>query len=192
MKSDATRANREHEATDESLVQSAANGDALALATLYDRHAPVLLATARRILKDGRDAEDLVHDVFVEVWRCAGEYDPTRSTVRRWLLVRARSRAIDRVRAKLRTRAVLERIVRAHVDHEPDDPSLSPDRTLVRAALASLPFELRVLVELGYFAGMSCSEIADRLSIPLGTVKSRTARAMRQLRARIVPAASAA
>src|SRR5437879_1266503 len=84
---------------DVTLIQGAAAGDRQCLAALYDRYAPALLAIGRRILGDRREAEDLLHDVFLEVWRQAGDYDEARGTVRAWLLMRMRSRALDRRKA---------------------------------------------------------------------------------------------
>src|SRR5262245_39452125 len=83
---------------DDSLIVVADGGDASALARLYDRYAPPLLSAGERILKNRRDAEDLLHDVFVEVWQQAGDYDPSRGSVKSWLFLRMRSRAIDRLR----------------------------------------------------------------------------------------------
>ena len=84
---------------DARLMQALARRDERALAELYDRHAPTMLGVALRILKNRQDAEDLRHDVFFEAWRRAGEYDPARGTVRSWLLLRVRSRGIDRLRS---------------------------------------------------------------------------------------------
>src|ERR1041385_7882142 len=83
------------DAEDESLVAAMAAGDRAALATLYDRHAPLLLGLALRILRERRDAEDLLHDVFLEAWRTAKDFDPNRGRVRTWLAIRMRSRALD-------------------------------------------------------------------------------------------------
>lgn len=161
------------------------SGDRLALADLYDRHAPAMLGVAARILRDRRDAEDLVHDVFVEAWRKAASFSAERGSVRTWLLVRTRSRAIDRLRN-------LE-VARRHAKREEltasdggsggaPDPSASPDQQRARAALAGLPESQRVVLELAYFEGLTCSEIATRCSAPIGTVKSRLSAGIRELR----------
>jgi RNA polymerase sigma-70 factor (ECF subfamily) len=178
---------------DERLMARAARGDEAALAALYDRHAAAMLGVAVRILHDRGDAEDLLHDVFVEAWQKAASFDPARGSVRSWLLVRVRSRGIDRVRA-------LE-AARRHARARADDPALAgsatppawdaPDRARARAALATLPPEQRELVEMSYFDGMTCSEMAARRGIPLGTVKSRLVAGMAKLRERLLPAPGA-
>lgn len=153
-------------------------GDRQALGELYDRHAPRLLALARRMLRDRSEAEDLVHDVFVEVWHGASRYERGRGTVRAWLLVRTRSRALDRLRmgAQRRHAPALEREPAA------GEPAAPSDRIAVVRALRSLPPEQRRTIELAYFAGLSASEIAAEMGAPLGTVKSRLAGALGRLR----------
>src|ERR1700760_2526308 len=117
---------------DTSLVNGAAAGDRDCLAGLYDRYAPALLAIGRRILGDRREAEDLLHDVFIEVWRQAGDYDESRGSVRAWLLMRMRSRALDRRKsAAISKRADLpapDSVVDGHgADvHGGEDPALGP------------------------------------------------------------------
>jgi RNA polymerase sigma-70 factor (ECF subfamily) len=169
-----------------------AAGDRSCLAALYDRYAPALLAIGRRILGDRREAEDLLHDVFLEVWRHAADYDQSRGTVRAWLLMRMRSRALDRRKAAaFAKRADLpapETIADAVGEqHGGEDPALGADREAVRRALAQLPAEQRQVLELGYFEGLSSSEIAERVRAPIGTVKSRVAAALSKLRAGLRP-----
>lgn len=162
-----------------------ARGDNGALGVVYDRHCPVLLATARRILGDPREAEDLVHDVLLEAWQKAGDYDRTRGSVRTWLLVRLRSRALDRWRRAGRIRiqtmeaSTLDQVLPALAD----DPGQTLDHTRVRRAVDELPEPQRRVLELAYFEGLSSTEIADQLNIPIGTVKSRTAAGLARLRA---------
>jgi RNA polymerase sigma-70 factor (ECF subfamily) len=175
---------------DDRLMEAAARGDQGALAALYDRHASAMLGVAIRILRDRGDAEDLLHDVFMEAWQKAADFDPQRGSVRSWLLLRVRSRGIDRIRAldSARRHALLraaDPIETPRVAH----PSWeSPDRARACAALESLPPEQRELIELGYFEGMSCSEMAAHRGIPLGTVKSRLGAGMAKLRQRLAPA----
>lgn len=172
---------------DEALVVDIARGDREALAELYDRYAPILLALGRRILGPAIEAEDVLHDVFVDVWRRAGDYDAGRGRVKTWLVVRMRSRCIDRKRLawNKRTRGLSER------DHarRPAIPgqTLAADAGRLRGAIADLPPAQAQVIELGYFHGLSCSEMAARLELPIGTVKSRLAGAMRKLRARLHP-----
>jgi len=170
---------------DATLVRAMANGDRDALAKLYDRYSPVLLAVATRILGERREAEDLIHDVFLEVWRQAADYDDSRGTVRAWILVRLRSRAIDRRKSAGATRVVSIETERVLDERESsgEDPQLAPDRAKLRRILATLPEDQRTVLELGYFEGLSSSEIATRIDAPIGTVKSRVAAALAKLRA---------
>jgi len=173
---------------DAALVRAIAGGDREALAQLYDRFAPSLMAVGCRILCDRTEAEDLLHDVFLEVWRQAADYDDQRGSVRAWVLMRMRSRALDRRKAAGFARVVSLEDRRA--PEEPsatvEDPSLQPDREAVRRSLAALPPEQRVVLELGYFEGLSSSEIAARIDAPIGTVKSRVAAALLKLRGALV------
>jgi RNA polymerase sigma-70 factor (ECF subfamily) len=166
---------------DVELVRGIAAGDRAALAALYDRYAPILLGMAVRIVRDRREAEDLLHDVFLEVWRSARDYDLARGRVRTWLVVRMRSRALDVLKSARVSRRggdpeLLDRLVA-----EPEAGE-SPDRQRVRGVLAELTGEQRQVLELAYFDGQSCSEIAAHLRIPIGTVKSRLAAGLGKLR----------
>ncbi len=166
------------------LVQAMADGDAESLGRLYDRHAPRLIALGLRVLGHRDEAEDLVHDVLLEAWRSAPDFDPARGSVRTWLAMRYRSRALDRLRSAGRARAVsLEDAgVPERAAPEGEDPALGADRERLGRALASLPEAQRRVLELGYFEGLSSSEIAERLAVPVGTVKSRVAAALAKLR----------
>jgi RNA polymerase sigma-70 factor (ECF subfamily) len=173
---------------DAALVRRVAAGDRPALAELYDRYAALLHAVGRRIVGEGREAEDLVHDVFLEIWRSAGDYDGARGTVRAWMLMRVRSRALDRRKSPRLARTVT--LVGELGLEEPtpaEDPTLGTDRQRVRRALADLPPEQRTVLELGYFEGLSSTEIAARVAAPVGTVKSRVAAALAKLRAGLEP-----
>jgi RNA polymerase sigma-70 factor (ECF subfamily) len=163
------------------LVRAIAAGDRQALAKLYDRYASIMLALALRIIRDRREAEDLLHDVFLEVWRSAKDYDLTRGRVRTWLIIRMRSRALDVTKSARVSRRSPDAEV---IDRMPADGDVggSPDRQRVRAALAELTAEQRQVLELAYFEGQSCSEIAEKIGIPIGTVKSRLAAALGKLR----------
>jgi RNA polymerase sigma-70 factor (ECF subfamily) len=170
---------------DATLVFSMARGDRDALATLYDRYATVLLAVGMRILGDRREAEDLLHDVFLDSWRRAGDYDAARGSVRTWLILRMRSRALDRRRAVGFARVVSIENTGLVEDREAhgEDVSFVPDRMKLHRALQGLPPEQRRVLELGYFEGLSSSEISVRLEAPIGTIKSRVAAALSKLRA---------
>lgn len=179
---------------DVSLMTAVSGGNRQALGRLYDRYAPLLLGVGVRLLGQRREAEDLVHDVFLEVWRNASAYDVGRGSVRTWILMRLRSRALDRLKSVTHTRVSSLEETAAH---EPsaagageghEDPSLAADRTRVRRALSLLPAEQRAVLELAYFEGLSSQEIASRVGVPVGTVKSRVAAAMTKLRAELLPA----
>jgi RNA polymerase sigma-70 factor (ECF subfamily) len=158
-----------------------ASGDKQALGVLYDRHAGIMLALGLRIVGVRREAEDLLHDVFLEAWRHAGDYDPRRGSVKTWLLLRMRSRCLDRVRSHGFSRVdALESEPARQGSVERADRRLDGSRA--RALLASLPASQREVLELGYFEGLSFSEIATQLDIPIGTVKSRVSAAMTKLR----------
>ncbi len=167
-----------------SLIARIADGDRDALAALYDDWAPLLLGVARRILRDDREAEDLTHDVFLELWRRAGDYDPSRGTVRAWLMTRLRSRALDRLKAPSSARVVALRP--ADLEHAQSGggggAGIEADATRVRSALWGLTPEHRCLLELRYYEGLSSSQIATRVRLPIGTVKSRVAAALTRLR----------
>jgi RNA polymerase sigma-70 factor (ECF subfamily) len=164
---------------DAGLVASIARGDRDALAALYDRHSGVLLGLAMRIVRDRREAEDLLHDVFLEAWRSAKDFDPKRGRVRTWLAIRMRSRALDLQKSARVSRNAGDAGLELLVD---DAHKTSPDHARVRAALAELGPEQRRVLELAYFEGLSCTEIAARVSIPVGTVKSRIAAGLDRLR----------
>jgi len=139
---------------------------------------------ALRVLGSRSDAEDLVHDVFVEAWQKAADFDAKRGSVRSWLLMRVRSRGIDRLRS---LQAARRRGLLAGADEEAARiaaPAVwdTPDRERARLALAALSEPQRMLVELAYFEGMTCSEMAVQCGIPIGTVKSRLSAAMGKLR----------
>ncbi|HVR64691.1 MAG TPA: sigma-70 family RNA polymerase sigma factor [Polyangia bacterium] len=172
---------------DSLLMAAVVRGDRAALADLYDRHSGVLLAVGMRIVGDRAQAEDLLHDVFLEAWHQAAAFDPTRGTVRAWLVTRMRSRALDRRNAGARS----ARILKSAADETPaasaPAEAAGGDRERVRRLVVSLPDELNAVIGLAYFEGLTCAEIAERLSIPIGTVKSRTARAVAMLKDLIVP-----
>jgi RNA polymerase sigma-70 factor (ECF subfamily) len=170
--------------SDAELVRAMAEGDRAALGSLYDRYVALLLGVARRILRNEREAEDLVHDVFLEVWRHARDFDDSRGTVRAWLVMRLRSRALDRLKS-----VAFARVSSLETTTLPVEPSVMPveitgasETAMVRDALDRLPADQRAVIELGYFEGLSLSEVATKLDTPIGTIKSRLARALARLR----------
>ena len=144
------------------------------------------MGLAVRMLGRVEEAEELVHDVFVEAWKKASTFDPGRGTVRAWLVTRTRSRALDRIRAPKRARTTqVGEPPRDEPDRKAGDPSEEIDHRRVKEALAALTQPQREVIELSYFRGLSSSEISGALGIPIGTVKSRMAAGLRSLRTRL-------
>lgn len=162
--------------SDAALVARMAQGDRSAVATLYARHISSLLALAQGLLKSRQEAEDLIHDVFLEAWRRSGDYSEQRGSVRAWLLVRARSRAFDRLKSAGRPRVV------PNEQLESSAPPHVGEQRRLRDLLSQMPEAQQQVIMLGYYEGLSTVEIAERLGIPAGTVKSRTRAALASLR----------
>lgn len=172
---------------DGDLLGQIAQGDTDALEKLYDRYSGLLTALARRVLHDPSDAEEILQEVFLQVWNQAGRYDRSRSSVSTWLVLITRSRAIDR----LRSRQVKDRTLTS-LKQEKTTTHTSPEgsrnvlmgqrRSRLRSELSDLPIEQREVLELAFFKGMTQSEISSSTGIPLGTVKTRTLLAMKKLR----------
>jgi RNA polymerase sigma-70 factor, ECF subfamily len=168
---------------DDRLIAAVAGGDEQALAALYDRFGGVAYGVAFRILRDASLAQDAVQDAFIGVWRTAATYDPSRGTASTWLLTLVHRRAVDVVRREDRRRAEpLDDAPVASGDSTEETAELREQRRVVQAALAQLPGEQRQALELAYYGGLSQSELAERLGVPLGTVKSRMFSALGKLR----------
>jgi RNA polymerase sigma-70 factor (ECF subfamily) len=172
---------------DAATLAAVVGGDRASLARLYDRHARLLLALAMRILGDRVQAEDLLHDVFLEAWHHARDFDPARGSVRAWLVTRMRSRALDRRASAGRQARLADEVRREGADPGSAEGAAGLDGARVRRQVAGLPPDLAAVIDLAYFEGLSSSEIAERLGIPIGTVKSRMARAIAALRAGLEP-----
>ncbi len=172
---------------DLALIRRIADGEPDALAALYDRFSPVILAVARRILGEAGEADEVLQEAFLQAWSQARRYDPGRSSVSTWLVLIARSRALDR----FRSRQVRDRTASA-AEAEPKAPDTSSRldenvfhserRRRVLAALEELPAEQRQVLELAFYEGLSQTEIAARTGAPLGTVKTRALLGMKKLR----------
>ena len=166
-------------------VARAARGDAGGLRLLYAAFARRVQAAAMRVLGNSAEAEDVAQDVFVEIWRRAREYDPGRGSVPAWILTIARSRALNR-QSSLKSAT---RTAESAAGEPAAAPPVEGEAALHRAqhrdrlanALATLPAEQRVVIELAYFEGLSQSEIAARTGDPLGTVKTRVRLGMEKL-----------
>lgn len=170
------------------LIERMAGGDESALSSLYDRSSRLIFGLLLRILNDAGLAEEVLLDVYMQVWRQAGKYDPARGKTLAWLVTIARSRAIDRLRSIRQEETRKESLDAAGGQGLAfttafEDPTLAPERQrIVRSALATLPHEQREVIEMAYYLGLSHSEIAARLGQPLGTVKTRTRLGMMKLR----------
>jgi RNA polymerase sigma-70 factor, ECF subfamily len=180
------------ESEDEALVRRMANGDDQALGVLYDRWHAVVHGVVARMLRQTEDVEDVVEETFWQAWRQASRFDRSRGAVQTWLLTIARSRALDRVRALRRRREEPlegddgQLVVQQTAEGDPGlDAEASERRRIVGAALSGLPAEQREALELGYFGGLSQTEIAERTGQPLGTVKTRMRLALQKLRSQL-------
>ena len=176
---------------DNDVLRRLAAGDREAVAELYDRHAARVLGLAFRIVQNSSDAEDVVQEVFSQAWRTAPSYQAARGTVVGWLLMMARTRAIDRLRSRQSRRDVQGA---PDLDAIPSDAASLADQVIanqqaagVRAAMETLPAEQRTALDLAYFEGLTQTEIAERLRIPLGTVKTRIRAALASLRRSVRP-----
>jgi RNA polymerase sigma-70 factor (ECF subfamily) len=176
-------------------LERIAEGDAGALRELYDAFAGRALSVAMRIVKETAEAEDIVQEVFVDIWRRASQYTPDRGGVGSWIVAIVRNRAIDRVRATGTARRAVEAAGSEPIPSPSVDPTSSVDeqreRERVRAALDSLSPGHRRVIELAYFEGLSQSEIASQIGEPLGTIKSRMRAAMSKLAAELQPVVGA-
>jgi RNA polymerase sigma-70 factor (ECF subfamily) len=174
-------------AEDVALIRRMCDADETALGALYDRWARSLYSLVFHLLKDPDEAEDVVEETFWQAWRKASSYEPSRGAVSTWLLTIGRRRALDRLRAKSRRKEESTHPgVLADIASPASDPlqmvESSERRSNVLTALSELPDEQREVLELGYFQGLSQSEIADTTGQPLGTVKTRMRLAMQKLR----------
>jgi RNA polymerase sigma-70 factor, ECF subfamily len=168
------------------LIQRMATGDRDAFARFYDRYAGLVLTFAARLLQVRADAEDLLQEVFLQVWRQAKGYDQARGSPEAWLMTMTRSRAIDKLRSRRRRDESAGSPQRSSpldgVGTVESGAAESEARLTVHGALAQLPEAQRVVLELAYFDGFTQSEIAARLGEPLGTVKTRLRAGLERLR----------
>jgi RNA polymerase sigma-70 factor (ECF subfamily) len=169
------------------LIRRMAEGDRDACAQFYDRYARQVFPLILRIVRDASDAADVLQDVFWEAWQHAASYDPGRGTPEAWIFTRARTRAIDKVRAVRRrgetfVAPVDEGVAAAAADPGGDAADRAEDRDLVLGALGQLPEAQREVLALAYYGGLTQTEIAERLRQPLGTVKTRIRLGLERLR----------
>lgn len=181
------------EARDRDLLRRIARADEEAFRELFRRYSPNAMALARRVVRQPFIAEEIVQEAFLAAWRNAEGYNEGRGSVRSWLMTMVHHRAVDAVRREESQRRRAEDAQAGDVlaVEDPADAvvaqlGLPEERRAVRAALGDLPAEQRQVIELMYFDGLSQSKVAERLGLPLGTVKSRTLLGMRRLRSSLI------
>jgi RNA polymerase sigma factor (sigma-70 family) len=171
------------ESSDEQVLEAVGRGDDDALGVLYDRFGRLAFRLAFRILRDPELAEDAVQEAFLAVWRSADTYKRERAKPSTWILTVVHRRAVDIVRREQSRRGEpLEVAPEPSVGPADEDAVLRDRRAAVQAALTELPGEQRQALELAYYGGLTQSELAERLGVPLGTVKSRMFAGLGRLR----------
>ena len=166
-------------------INRIAKQDQIALSQLYDRYAKIIYSIAYRSLGSVEESEELVIDVFAQVWRTADRYDQTKARVDTWLFMIARSRVCDRLRSGQRREKVTDAIIAfdgVAQKFENEDIECSERRAIVLSAMGTLPIEQRQVLELSYYGGFSHREISDQTGIALGTVKTRIRLGLEKLR----------
>jgi RNA polymerase sigma factor (sigma-70 family) len=177
------RRRRVRERSDEQLLQAMAAGDADALGALYDRFGRIAYGLAFRILHDPALAEDAVQEAFLAVWRSAESYQRERAKPSTWILTLVHRRAVDLVRREDRRRGEpLDEAPDAGGSAVHEEADLRDRRAAVQNALRQLPADQRQALELAYYGGYTQSELAERLGVPLGTIKSRMFAGLTRLR----------
>ena len=171
---------------DEDLISLVDDGDAEAFALLYDRHSRAAYSLAYRLMNGRQAAEDLLQDSFIKVWRSAGGYRVGRGSVRTWILSIVRNRAIDQFRSDASRRRTRDEVEASTPTSYPSEAFAETWRNTqqeqMREVLKMLPQEQLRILELAYFSGYTHVEIAERLSLPLGTVKGRMRLGLEKLR----------
>ena len=168
------------------LIRQLARGDRAAFGRLYDHYATLVFTFALRMLRDRAAAEDLLQEVFLQIWREASNYNSERGSPEAWIITMTRSRGIDRLRSiRRRDRSFVPMESRSGKTYDAPVESgavASEARVTVNSALARLPESQRKVIELAYFDGLSQTEIAEQINEPLGTVKTRIRTALQRLR----------
>jgi RNA polymerase sigma-70 factor, ECF subfamily len=167
--------------SDHSLVMAVRSGDQGAMAALYDRYSSIVYSVALRVLQDTGAAEDVLQNIFMQLWRNPGAFDSSRGNMAAWLAVIARHRAIDALRRR-RPESDIEDVI---VSVEPDlasDTDRSRAMEKVRGALQTMPTPQRSALEMAYFEGLTHTEIAEKTGEPLGTIKTRIRTGLLSLR----------
>ena len=176
------------------ILKRIGQGDRRSFEELYDRFSGVLFSTAFRVLNNQEAAEDVLQDVFIQIWEKAPLYDPTRGKPMTWAITLTRNKAIDRLRSTQRRSRLQDEMEREAGTFEKFDDRSSFDAAagmetgkLVRDAVQKLPKDQREAIELAFFSSLTQTEIAGRLNEPLGTVKARIRRGMMKLKDLLSP-----
>jgi len=176
---------RQHDAQ---LLARIAAGEEAAFGELYDRFSPGLYSFILKMVRDEKEAEDVLQEGFAHIWRRATTYDPARSSPFTWAVMILRNKAIDRLRVRQRLDRTMEKAT-VEFSHFPEadeaaagEPERREQGALVRAALTRIPEEQKQAVELAFFGGLTHDQIADKLGAPLGTIKARIRRGLLKLR----------
>jgi RNA polymerase sigma-70 factor (ECF subfamily) len=173
---------------DVELLRRIAARDRAAFAEFYDRHSTLMFSVAAKILNDSGEAEDVLQEVFVQIWEKAGRFDPNLGKASSWAAILVRNRAIDKIRAsqrrtRLAEEAGLEQAVGAEVSDTANETVHGHEQAkLIQSAIVELPVEQRRAIELAYFSGLTQNEISEKLREPLGTIKARIRRGLLKLR----------
>jgi len=177
------RTESEDRSLDQDLMEAIAQGDEAALGQLYDRYSGLVYSVALRVLRDTGAADEILQDVFFQLWRKASQFDASRGAMGSWLVVMARNRSISRLRRKSSVEETnVEEIAVAQPYRMENSLMAREMLAKVRGAMDGLPPAQRDAVELAYFEGLTHSEIAERTGEPLGTIKTRLRSAMETLR----------
>lgn len=176
---------------DANLLRCISEGDRSAFARFYDQYSSLLFSIAIKILNDSNEAEDVLQEVFVQIWRRAGDYDARLGKPSSWVVTMTRNKAIDRIRASQRRARLIEQAT-SELAADPA-PKMTANETvcghentlLIGAALADLPLDQRQAIELAFFRGLTQNEISEALKEPLGTIKARIRRGMLKLREKL-------
>ena len=178
------------EKTDLELMSAIAQSNQGSLSQLYDRYARLLFSLAYKILGSVEESEEVVLDVFSQVWHHGDAYQPERGRVDTWLFTMARSRAIDRLRKRQRQTKIVDASTQAlqvsETSQGEDSSMITERREQVQSALNQLPEEQRLVLELAYFGGLSKAEITTKINISVGTVKTRTRLGLKKLKGLLV------
>lgn len=166
---------------DAALISAIRSGDQSAMAALYDRYSSIVYSVALRVLADTGAAEDVLQDVFMQLWRNPGLFDPSRGSLGAWMAVIARNRAIDALRKRRPENDVEDVVISVETDLAAEaDRARAAEK--VRSVLGSMPGPQRAALEMAYFEGLTHTEIAAKTGEPLGTIKTRIRAGLTTLR----------